>query len=132
MNLYDFHHDAAHTIGYIDEDLDWDMSDPASAQHYKKKRSGPIAMLGAVIAVGVLFLYPTVGLKMPQRDNPFYFRKKYGTATTVEQFQQLALIEYGGGVEKFPESNVMLGPGGFRMIGNGLRIDLDNYNDLIC
>ena len=54
--------------------------------HFKKKRSGPVAMLGALIAVGVLLLYPTIGLKMPQKDNPFYWRKKYGSPTTVEQF----------------------------------------------
>ena len=91
-----------------------------------------MAMLGAVIAVGLLFGYPIFGLKMPQKDNPFYYRKKYGSGTTVEQFQGLALIEYGAGMEKLPDTNVMLGPQGFKMVGNGLRIDLDNYKDLIC
>ena len=100
--------------------------------HFKKKRSGPIAMLGAVIAVGTLFLYPTLGLKLPQRDNPFFFRKKYGTPTTINQMQEVALMEYAGNIPSMPGSNVMLGPGGFQMIGNGIRIDLDNYNDLIC
>lgn len=132
MNQYDFHHDFAHTTGYIDEDLDYELPDPYSAMHFKKKRSGPMAIVGGLIAVGLLLFYPTVGLKMPQRDNPFYFRKKYGTPTTVEQFQSLALIEYGGGLDKGPDTTVMYGPDGFKMIGNGLRIDLDNYKDLIC
>jgi len=86
MNQYDFPHDAAHTLGYPDEDLDYELPDPGSAMHYKKKRSGAFSMLGAVIAIGVLVGYPIFGLRMPQKDNPFYFRKKYGTGTTVEQF----------------------------------------------
>jgi len=35
-------------------------------------------------------------------------------------------------MEKPPDTNVALTPAGFKMIGNGLRIDLDNYRDLIC
>ena len=86
MNRYDFMHDYAHTTGYVDEDLDYELPDPVSAMHFKKKRSQPMAMLGAVIAVGLLIGYPIFGLKMPQRDNPFYYRKKYGSASTINQF----------------------------------------------
>jgi hypothetical protein len=86
MNQYDLPHDFAHTTGYVDEDLDYELPDPMSAMHFKKKRSGPMAMVGALIAVALLFGYPMFGLKMPQRDNPFYYRKKYGTPTTLEQF----------------------------------------------
>ena len=132
MTNYDFRHDAAHTLGYPDEDLDYEMPDPLTAMHYKKKRSGAFSMLGAVICVAVLFGYPIFGLKMPQKDNPFYWRKKYGTPTTMEQMQGLALIEYGGKTEKSPDTNIVLGPNGFDHAGNGLRIDLDNYADLIC
>jgi hypothetical protein len=132
MHMYDFRHDAAHTLGYPDEDLDYEMPDPVSAMHFKKKRSGAFSMLGAVVAVAVLFGYPVFGLKMPQKDNPFYWRKKYGTATSVEQAQGLALIEYGGKVEKGPESNLLLGPQGFDHGNQGFRIDLDNYSDLVC
>ena len=84
QNMYDFPNDYAHTIGFVDEDLDYENADPYKAMHFKKKRSQPMGILGAVIAVGLLFGYPIFGLKMPQRDNPFYFRKKYGTDTTVE------------------------------------------------
>lgn len=86
MHMYDFQHDAAHTLGFPDEDLDYENPDPQSVMHFKKKRSGAFSMLGAVIAVGVLFGYPIFGLKMPQKDNPFYWRKKYATPTSIEQF----------------------------------------------
>ena len=72
-----------------------------------------MAMLGGALAVGLLIGYPIFGLKMPQRDNPFYYRKKYGSATTVEQFQSLATLEYGDAMEKGPDTNVMMGPNGF-------------------
>jgi hypothetical protein len=103
-----------------------------SAMHFKKKRSGPMAMIGAVIAVGLHFGYPIFGLKMPQRDNPFFYRKKYGSAGTVDQMQNLALMEYGDKIPKGPDTNVMFGPNGFEMVGPGLRMDLDNYRDLVC
>jgi hypothetical protein len=131
MNAYDFKHDYAHTIGYVDEDLDYELPDPYKGMHFKKKRSGFIASLGSVIALAVLIGYPIFGLKMPQKDNPFYYRKKYATPTTLEQFQNIALIEYGAGVEKLPDTNVMYGPQGFDH-GSGLRFDLDNYRDLVC
>lgn len=132
MNMYDFYHDHAHTTGYVDEDLDWENPDPMSAMHFKKKRSGPMAIIGGLVAVGLLIFYPTVGLKMPQRDNPFYFRKKFGSSTTIQQFQNLAMMEYGNGIEKGPDTTYYIGPQGFKMVGQGLRYDLDNYKDLIC
>jgi hypothetical protein len=132
MHMYDFRHDAAHTLGYPDEDLDYELPDPASAMHFKKKRSGAFSILGAFASIGLLLGYPILGLKMPQKDNPFYFRKKYGSPTTIDQMQTLALIEYGGKTEKGPDSNIILGPNGFDHAMNGLRIDLDNYADLVC
>lgn len=51
--------------------------------HYKKKRSGVIAFMGAFIAVGALVGYPIFGLKIPQKDNPFFYRKKYATSTSI-------------------------------------------------
>ena len=114
MNIYDFPHDFAHTTGYVDEDLDYELPDPVTAMHFKKKRSGAFSMLGAVIAVGTLFLYPTLGLKLPQKDNPFYYRKKFGTPTTIEQAQEISLLEYGNSIPMMPESYVNLGPDGFK------------------
>lgn len=103
-----------------------------TAMHFKKKRSGVISSLGAIIAIAVLVGYPIFGLKMPQKDNPFYYRKKYGTPSTLEQMQNLALMEYAGGIEKLPDNNVILGPQGFDHEGIGVRFDLDNYQDLVC
>jgi len=31
MNLYDFPHDFAHTTGFVDEDLDYELPDPGVA-----------------------------------------------------------------------------------------------------
>ena len=59
------------------------MPDPAGAMHYKKKRSGVIAFMGAFFAVGALVGYPIFGLKIPQKDNPFFYRKKYATSTSI-------------------------------------------------
>ena len=83
MNQYDFHHDFAHTTGFIDEDHDGELPDPMTAMHWKKKRSGPMAIIGGLVAVVVCLFYPTAGLKMPQKDNPFYWRKRYGSPGTL-------------------------------------------------
>ena len=88
-------------------------------------------IFGAVISCGIVLGYPTIGLKMPQKDNPIQYRKKYGTTGTVQQFQQLAMADYGGTAPRLPETNVMYNQNGFSMVGNGFRIDLDNYKDLI-
>ena len=95
-------------MGFPDEDLDMELPDPYNAMHFKKKRSGPLMFLGAFIAVGAWFLFPTIGFKIPQKDNPFYYRKKYAQSTAMQQFQSLALLEYGAGVPKPPESSVMI------------------------
>ena len=39
-----------------------------------------------LVVLGVVIGYPTLGLKMPQKDNPVQYRKKYGSTTTVQQF----------------------------------------------
>lgn len=46
--------------------------------------------------------------------------------------QQLAMVEYGGKVEKYMDTNVVMGPNGFDHMGNGVRFDLAGYKDLIC
>ena len=85
MNVYDFEHDYAHTTGFVDEDLDYELPDPAGAMHYKKKRSGVIMFMGAFIFVGAFFLAPICGLKIPQKDNPFYWRnKKYANDSSIQ------------------------------------------------
>ena len=88
--------------------------------------------MGAFIAIGALLGYPILGFKLPQKDNPFYWRKKYATSTSVLQFQKLAMLEYGAAVPKGPDTNVMITQKGFQQVGQGLRYELDNYADLIC
>ena len=132
MNLYNFEHDFAHTTGYVDEDLDWEQPDPYDSNHFKKKRSGAVMFIGAFVALAGLYLLPTCGFKIPQKDNPFYYRKKYASSTSIQQFQKHALTEYGAAVPKYPDSNVMITQKGFVHQGNGLRFELDNYNDLVC
>lgn len=88
MNAYDLQHDFAHTTGFVDEDLDFELPDPGTAMHYKLKRSQVTSTFGAFIAVGLLFFVPICGFKIPQKDNPFYWRKKYASSTTIAQFQK--------------------------------------------
>jgi len=83
MNSYDFAHDLAHTTGFVDEDLDFELPDPYNAMHFKKKRSQVTHTIGIFIAVGMLIFLPILGLKLPQKDNPFYWRKKYATLTSL-------------------------------------------------
>ena len=42
------------------------------------------------------------------------------------------MIEYGGAVEKGVDTTVMINQKGFQMVGQGFRIDMPNYKDLIC
>ena len=112
--------------------MDYEMPDPYHNMHQKHKRSAVFMFMGAIVCWAIIIGYPTLGLKMPQKDNPIMWRKKYGTASTVQQFQQLAMVEYGGKVQRMPETNVMYTNKGFQMVGNGFRIDLASYNDFIC
>ena len=132
MNMYDFEHDFAHNTGFVDEDHDGELPDPQSGGHFKKKRSGVLSMLGAFVAVGALIGYPIFGLKIPQKDNPFYYRKKYASHTSMQQMQRIAMLEYGNDVPKGLDSSSMITQKGFVQVGHGIRYDLDNYNDLIC
>lgn len=42
------------------------------------------------------------------------------------------MVEYGNAVPKGIDTNVMYTNKGFQMVGNGIRIDLDSYKDLVC
>lgn len=104
MNTYNFSHEAGHLLGVMDEDLDWMMGDPLEGMHWKQLRSPIINFLGAFILIAASFIYPLFGLKIPQKDNPFYWRKKYASLGTMHTFQTLAMLEYGAGTQKGPES----------------------------
>lgn len=94
--LYDQNNDFYHGVGYIDEDMDYELPDPYHNMHMKHKRSPVMMFWFGFVSCGVILGYPTLGLKMPQKDNPIQYRKKYGTTGTIQQMQQLAHIEYGG------------------------------------
>ena len=81
---YNMQEDYIHSVGCYDEDLDYELPDPYSAMHFKNKRSQVVMIMGAVISCAIVVGYPTLGLKMPQKDNPIMYRKKYGTTTTVQ------------------------------------------------
>jgi len=67
---YNMKDDYMHGVGYVDEDLDYELPDPYTAMHFKNKRSQVVMIMGAVISCGIVLGYPTLGLKMPQKDNP--------------------------------------------------------------
>ena len=102
--------------------------------HFKNKRSTVVMYMFGFVCAGVLVGYPVLGLKMPQKDNPIFWRKKFGTTSTVQQMQQLAMVEYGGlqGVKPPYDTNVLYSKKGFQMVGSGFRIDLESYKDLYC
>ena len=133
MNAYDFQHDFTHTIGYVDEDLDFESPDPYPAMHFKLKRSQVTSAFGIIVILGVAIGYPLLGLKVPQKDNPFYYRKKYASVTTIHQMQKYAHMESGTDLPRGPgDSSCMINSKGFHQINGGLRYDLDNYADLVC
>jgi hypothetical protein len=99
----------------------------------KKKRAPVFSSIVFLMVVSFFFLFPLAGLKIPQRDNPFYYRKKFGTATAVQQYQQLAAIDYGStNANQMMEPNVQYTEKGFEQVNHGIRMDLDNYADLSC
>ena len=130
--FYDMHRDYHHGVGYQDEDFEYEMPDPYDGMLQKYKRSTVFMFACGGVVLSIVVGFPTLGLKMPQKDNPIQYRKKFGTTGTIQQFQQLAMVEYGNKVPKGPETTVMMNHKGFQMVGQGFRIDLDSYKDLVC
>jgi hypothetical protein len=58
-------HDYLHSVGYQDEDLDYELPDPYTAMHFKNKRSQVVMFFGGFISCAIIIGYPTLGLKMP-------------------------------------------------------------------
>lgn len=81
--MYNMHVDYHHNVGYEDEDMDYEMPDPYADMHQKYKRSGPIMMMVGFVVVGVVIGYPTIGMKLPQKDNPMQYRKRFGTIESI-------------------------------------------------
>lgn len=80
---YDFMHDATHTVGHVDEDFDGEIPDPVGNMHFNRNRSPYIGILGALVCAALYMGYWSIGLKFPQRDNPFYFRKKFANKGAI-------------------------------------------------
>ena len=66
-NLMNFYTDGdtIHSHGFPEEDLDYELPDPVSAMHFNKKRSAPIAFLGALGMLALYIFYPMAGFKFP-------------------------------------------------------------------
>mmetsp|Transcript_17420 Transcript_17420/g.29314 ORF Transcript_17420/g.29314 Transcript_17420/m.29314 type:complete len:187 (-) Transcript_17420:89-649(-) len=128
---YNFEDDMLHTLGFPDQDLDYELPDPYSAMHFKIKRSPVVMMLGAVISIGVIVGYPILGLKMPQTNNPTFWRKKYGTTFAIQQAQEQAVLEYGDNFSGNMNEEPFYSEKGFHNVGNGVRIDLPSYGDMV-
>ena len=130
--FYNMEVDFHHGLGYADEDLDYEMPDPYSAMHFKNKRSQVIGFFGAAIATLVLIGYPVFGLKMPQRDHPTFWRKKFSTGEQIQAQMSMAIDEWGGShSEMDTETGSYYGPKGFKQANNGIRFNVAGYKDLI-
>jgi len=67
--------------------MDYELPDPYDGMHQKYKRSTVFMFIMGPVLLGLVIGYPTLGLKMPQKDNPIQYRKKYGTTGTIQQMQ---------------------------------------------
>ena len=83
--FYNMHADYYHGVGYQDEDMDYELPDPYDGMHQKHKRSTVFMFFLGPLLVALTIGYPTLGLKMPQKDNPVQYRKKFGTTGTIQQ-----------------------------------------------
>ena len=106
--FYNMHEDYYHGVGYQDEDMDYELPDPYSGMHQKHKRNPVFMFVCGFVVVGVIVFFPTLGLKMPQKDNPIQYRKKFGTTGAIQQMQQLAMLEYGGKIQKTPDQTSVI------------------------
>lgn len=130
--FYNMNDDYHHGVGYEDEDMDYELPDPYEDMHQKYKRSTVTNYVFGFVVVGLVIGYPTLGLKMPQKDSPTQYRKRFATPSSIQQMQELSMTEYGGKVEKYPDTNVMFSHKGFEQIGTGVRYDIAGYKHLIC
>uniref|UniRef100_A0A7S3JE96 Uncharacterized protein n=1 Tax=Euplotes harpa TaxID=151035 RepID=A0A7S3JE96_9SPIT len=131
---YDIDQDIPHSLGFRDEDLDYELPDPISAMHFKRKRSPIVHIIAFLVWGTAFFCYATAGLKVPQKDNPFYYRKKYATNTTMYQMQQSAAIDYSQvydlNIKGF--HRMLITDKGLELTNQGLRFNFANNNDLYC
>lgn len=46
--------------------------------------------------------------------------------------QELSMVEYGGKIDKWQDTNVLFTHKGFEQVGTGVRMDLPGPNDIVC
>lgn len=106
--------DYLHEAGYEDEDWDYEVPDPEQAMHYNMERNPVVGSLYGLVFFAICVLFPTMGLRLPQKDNPFYWRKKFATPQEFKTMQDVAMLEYGGAIHKKAEdTSVMMTNKGF-------------------
>eukprot|EP00343_Euplotes_focardii_P007659 CAMPEP_0205822376 /NCGR_PEP_ID=MMETSP0206-20130828/12194_1 /ASSEMBLY_ACC=CAM_ASM_000279 /TAXON_ID=36767 /ORGANISM="Euplotes focardii, Strain TN1" /LENGTH=188 /DNA_ID=CAMNT_0053118587 /DNA_START=145 /DNA_END=711 /DNA_ORIENTATION=+ len=131
---YDIDHDVPHSLGFKDEDLDYEQPDPIGNMHFKRKRSQFVHIVLFVVWAVAFFGYATAGLKIPQKDNPFYFRKKFATDGTMHQMQEAAAFNYEGkrNTEQLGFQKMLISDKGIELQNQGLRFNFAGKNDLYC
>ena len=129
---YDIDHDVPHSLGFRDEDLDYEQPDPIDNMHFKRKRSQFVHILMFVIWASAFFGYAICGLKIPQKDNPFYYRKKFATNTTMFQMQEAAAVDYSGVYDRNINGfrRMLITDKGLELTNQGLRFNFAGRNDL--
>ena len=129
---YDIDHDIPHSLGFRDEDLDYELPDPIDNMHFKRKRSQFTHMLIFVMWACAFFGYAICGLKLPQTNNPFYWRKKYASNTSMFQLQQVAAADYGDAYdrERAGFKRLAISGKGLELRNQGIRFDFAGNNKL--
>ena len=131
---YDIDNDIPHSLGHRDEDLDYELPDPIDNMHFKRKRSQFVHIALFVFWASAFFGYAICGLKLPQTNNPFYWRKKFATNTTMYQMQEAAAFSYSDAynyeVNGFQRMAVT--DKGLELRNQGLRFYFHGPKDMYC
>ena len=131
---YDIDHDVPHSLGHKDEDMDYEVPDPIGNMHFKRKRSQFVHIVLFLVWASAFFGYATCGLKVPQKDNPVYFRKKFATHNTMYQMQEAAAVDYATTNRRNTRGfqRLMITDKGLELTNQGLRFKFAGKNDLYC
>ncbi len=129
---YDVQHDIPHSLGHKDEDMDFEQPDPINEMHFKRKRSQFVHIVLFLVWAIAFFGYATAGLKIPQKDNPFYYRKKFASGTTMHQMQEVAVADYISTVDRNVSGfqRMAVTDKGLKLQNQGFRYYLPTKSDL--
>ncbi len=120
-------------MGHPDEDFDGEIPDPVANMHFNRNRSPWLGVMFA-LATSVLYAgYWSIGLKYPQRDNVFYYRKKFANKGAIAD--EFNMADYASnlsyGSADF-SAKVVRGGNNYHVVGAGLRYRLPTQDDLYC